>query len=365
LKRKASAAREQQSSKTVSQNSVDALKSLNHYRAINKRHCAKDKTPAPMTTPPPSARDDAEPVAPTLKERFWAWWEGYELRPGRKKREEQAQAAQDGGAKGDGKNLNRKGKPLWTATRIEVVEKIWGTGFATPGGSDFIPTIVKPLGLNPAMSVLDIGAGLGGATRTMAQQYGAWVTGVEPNPVLAEAGMFRSHKSGLARQAPVQRGDLESFKWPKRVDAIFSKEAFYTVVNKDGLIDAMELALKPRGQLLFTDYVVDPSSMGRDFNLWQQAEPVEPHPWTIDQYTNALAQRNLDIRISEDNSENQRTLILTAIQNLVKHLETVAMDHDTKLAVVEEVETWARRVAALSSGLRYYRFYALKSSDIA
>ena len=55
---------------------------------------------------------------------------------------------------------SRFGKPLWSATRIGVVEKIWGDGFTSPGGDDYIPELVKPLGLNPAMSVLDLAAGL-------------------------------------------------------------------------------------------------------------------------------------------------------------------------------------------------------------
>ena len=313
--------------------------------------------------------DDVTGPPPTLRERFLAWWEGIDVqRRSRDAGEDMsaADASSSSSADANARHLNRKGKPLWTATRIEVVEKIWGPGFSSPGGDEFIPTIVKPLGLNPAMSVLDIGAGLGGATRAVAKQYGTWVTGVEGNPVLAEAGMFRSQKSGLARQSPILSTDLENFSWAKRVDAIFSKETFYTIRNKDRLIDSIEAALKPRGQLLFTDYVIDPGhARGRDFDGWMHAEPVEPTPWTVEQYAGALAQRNLDIRITEDNTEIHRVLILNAIQELVKHLETVSMDHDTKLAVVEEVEMWARRVAALSSGLRYYRFYALKPAELS
>ncbi|QJE71867.1 methyltransferase domain-containing protein [Aerophototrophica crusticola] len=320
------------------------------------------------------ASPGTEEVAPptlTLKERLVAWWEGYDLSGLMQRRRDAAADGPDAAAGGvssgpaEGKHLNRKGKPLWTATRVQVSEKIWGEGFSTPGGTDFIPSMVKPLGLNPAMSVLDIGAGLGGATRTMAQQYGAWVTGLEHNPVLAELGMFRSQKSGLARQAPVQQMDLDGFKWTKRVDAIFSKEALFTIRNKEGLIDGIEAALKPRGQLLFTDYVVDPAALKqREFDSWANHEPAEPHPWTVEQYATALTQRNLDIRITEDNSDIHRSTILAAIQSLVKHLETVSMDRDTKIAVVEEVELWARRVAALNAGLRVYRFYAMKPADV-
>lgn len=316
---------------------------------------------------------EAEPQL-SLKQRLLAWWEGYDpaALAGRGDAPAEAAPAATPGRKpaaeapGGRPHTDRLGRPLWSANRIQVAEKIWGEGFATPGGTDHIPTLVKPFGLNPAMSVLDLGAGLGGSTRAMAKAYGAWITGLEYNPVLTEAGMFRSHKAGLARQAPVQGFDPEAFRWPKRVDCIFSKEMLFTVKNKDGLIDAIEACLKPRGQLLFTDYVLDRDTKpGRNFQGWMKNEPVEPHPWTVAQYEQAMAQRNLDIRIAEDISDMHRTLILDAIQALAKHLETVGMEKETKIAVVEEVELWARRVAVLTDGIRVFRIHALKPADLS
>jgi len=116
--------------------------------------------------------------APSFSERFMAWWEGYDLkRPARR-------ATGDEGAAGGeatpaaGPGLDRQGRPLWSATRLDVAEKLWGEGFVSPGSEDYLPTLVKPLGLNPAMSVLDLGAGLGGTTRLMAKQFGAWVSAI-------------------------------------------------------------------------------------------------------------------------------------------------------------------------------------------
>lgn len=333
-----------------------------------------------------SGPDEPQPLKATLKDRLLAWWEGYDVETLRRLRGAGQGADGDvmrAGGGGDhaavgkgapGKEaasasraagMNRSGKPLWTATRVQVVEQIWGDGFATPGGTDFIPTLVKPMGLNSSMSVLDLGAGLGGAARAMASTFGAWVTGLEANPVLAEAGMLRSHKAGLSRQAPVQLYNPESFVWNKKVDAVFSKEAFYTVKNKDSLLDVVEANLKPRGHFLFTDYVLNPAAAGGPlFKGWMATEPLEPDPWTVEQYAAAMAQRNLDIRITEDVSDTHRSLVLTAIQGLVKHLENHSMDHATKVAVVEEVELWARRVAVLDAGIRVYRFYVLKPAEL-
>ncbi|CAK0768234.1 SAM-dependent methyltransferase [uncultured Gammaproteobacteria bacterium] len=334
------------------------------------------------TTPPAPATNEGEliPAPLSLGTRLMAWWEGYDLsgiKIHKKKGEEDGRDnAQHGSSGGHGSGdeaasgvpqpgMNRFNKPLWSATRIEVVEKLWGTGFVTPGGVDFVPELVRPLGLNPAMTVLDLSAGLGGTTRTMAGQFGAWVTGLETTPNLALEGMQRSIKAGMAKQAPIDLYDPENFSYPKRVDAVFAKEAFYTVTNKDGLFDAVERVLKPRGQVLFTDYIL-PNAGGTNnptIKAWAAREPLEPKLWTLAQMVNALTQRNLDVRINEDITDKYRHMILKSLQDFTGHIGKYVMDHETKSNVMEEIELWAFREKALHSGLLCCRFYALKPGE--
>ncbi len=320
--------------------------------------------------------DDAGAPRLNLKTRLHAWWEGYDLSgvKGRKGDggEEHAAAtsappppaAPAPSSPSHGPGVNRWGKPLWTATRIEVAEKLWGEGFNTPGGHDHIPYLVKPLGLNPAMSVLDLSAGLGGTSRVMAAKYGCWVTGLEASEALAKEGMVRSFKAGLEKKAPVEPYDPERFSYPKRVDAIFYKEGMFSVADKEQMFDGMEMALKPRGHLLMTDYVVDPSAAGaRAVQHWCDKEPMQPHLWSKERMAAAFAQRNLDLRIGEDITDTHRTAIVAAIQGLIDHLERHHLDRETKIAVMDEVEMWVRRVAALEAGMKVFRFYALKPAE--
>ncbi|AWK86792.1 SAM-dependent methyltransferase [Azospirillum thermophilum] len=311
--------------------------------------------------------DKSETGSLSLKTRLYAWWEGYDLSGMRSRhkaedpdgdRHDQPQHPQPA------PGIDRWGKPLWTATRIEVAEKLWGEGFNTPGGSDHIPYLVKPLGLNPAMSVLDLSAGLGGTSRTMAGKYGCWVTGLEASELLAKEAMIRSFKVGLEKKAAIETYDPEHFSWSKRVDAVVYKEGMFTVRDKEQMFDGIEMALKPRGHLLITDYTVEPDRLeSKAVQSWIAKDPLEPHPWPKDRMAAAFAQRNLDLRITEDITDTHRNLILTAIQGLVGHLEKHHMDQQTKLAVMDEVELWARRVAAIDAGMRVFRFYALKPAE--
>lgn len=304
-------------------------------------------------------------ATPDWKRRFRAWWEGYELgRPDQPPEADPPAPPPSRTRDIPHGNRSRFGKPLWTATRIEVVEKIWGAGFSTPGGDDFIPYLVKPLGLNPAMSVLDLSAGLGGAARKMASTYGCWVTGLEASPFLAEAAMERSVKAGLVKQAPVSAYDPGAFRHAKRFDCVFAKEFFAFVADREALTDGIEMCLKPKGQLLFTDYVYEKAAPpGPATRAWLENEPLEPHVLSVQEVVTSLQQRNLDLRITEDITDTHRSLVIQAIQTLTGFLEKHSMSAQTKLAVIDEVELWARRVAALQEGLRCYRFFALKPGD--
>ena len=320
-----------------------------------------------MTTPhntDSEEKTDEEPKDLSLKTKFMAWWEGYDLSRSRRKREKQeAKDASEAENNNALAGLNRHGKPLWSANRIEVAEKIWGPGFVLPGGVELITTLLKPLGLNPAMTVLELGCGLGGTTRVMAAT-GCWATGLEASPFLAEQGMLRSTKAGLAKQAPVQVYDPENLKYAKRVDAVFAKDVFYTIKDKSTLFDRVEAILKPRGQFLFTDYVIDPEKRNAPAIVsWCDREPLEPNLWTLQGALDAFAQCNLDLRVHEDITLPHRAQILAAIKSLTEHLEKHYLDKETKINVIDEVETWAQRVAALGSGLKCYRFYALKAPE--
>ena len=87
--------------------------------------------------------------------------------------------------------------------------------------------MVQIFGLDPAMSVLDLGAGLGGAVRTMCEKLaldGVWVTGFEVDEILVEAGMGLSVKYGMGEKAPVHAFDPATFAHKQAsVDCVFSK----------------------------------------------------------------------------------------------------------------------------------------------
>src|SRR3546814_4837261 len=59
------------------------------------------------------------------------------------------------------------------------------------------------------MSLLEIGAGLGAATRVMHRRFGVWPKSFEPDPALVEAAMSLSIAAGLGKKAPVAQARLD------------------------------------------------------------------------------------------------------------------------------------------------------------
>src|SRR3546814_9135262 len=103
------------------------------------------------------------PSSDALRARLRGWWHG---RP----RNTSRRAGDAGPAPADAPAHSchaEQAAPgvFWTADRIGLAQQIWGREHVAPGGDDYVPTLLKPLGLDPSMSLLEIGAGLRAATR--------------------------------------------------------------------------------------------------------------------------------------------------------------------------------------------------------
>lgn len=303
---------------------------------------------------------------PGFKQRLAAWWEGEELPPETPESVPEAAVEPAPAPAAEeppppAQSLDRFGRPLWNATRVEVAETMWGEGFLTPGGASYAPLLVKPLALSKEMSLLDLTAGLGGLARAVVGETGCWVTGLDVSEPVAKLGMERSVKAGMEKQAPVKPYDPATMKLGRRFDAVFAKESLFTVADKDALFDTIEEHLKPKGQILYTDYVIDSEESRAGLSAWEQAEPQDVHLWSVDQHVNGFKQRNLDVRVTEDITAKYVGFIFDGLAHLRDRMSGHGMPAETKAAILAEVQLWARRMDALQhKGLRVYRFLAIK-----
>lgn len=298
-----------------------------------------------------------------FKQRFLAWWEGVEL--------DELPAAELVQLVPQGKDTVRKvkidKKPAleWETPRVKLLQTIWGPGFAMPGGKEFCLWLAKPAGLNPTLTVAELGAGLGGFTRALHEEFGLWISGFEQDPELARAAMEYSVMAGLGKKAPIFGFDPELAELKESSqDCIFARDLFYGVNDKNKLLQTIEKALKPRGQLLFTDFVrVGPTDeMRPTFMAWQAGEPGTADPWTLQKYKTACSERRLDLRVSEDITKELRSNVIKSLADLLDKAEIIKEDPRMAEPLAEHVALWTRRVAAIDSGdIACFRFHAFKT----
>ena len=130
-----------------------------------------------------------------IKERFRAWWNGDDL-PGNPSRPEGTPAVEESDVPVTDEPSSSKSETApdarimngeWSEARRELAEAVWSPGFVTPGGSKYVEKLVSGCSLTAAETMLEIGVGMGGTTRTIIGKFGNYVTAYERDKDLAEA----------------------------------------------------------------------------------------------------------------------------------------------------------------------------------
>ena len=286
-------------------------------------------------------------------ERFHAWWEGYEFVP----------RAAEPAAETPKSRAEPTLQPTtsgWPAPRLEVVQTLFGEGMIAPAEAGTLVKMIKPLGLNEKMTVIELGSGLGGLARVVATETGAYVTGFEPDAILAKMGMDISTKHGLSRKAAIKQAEVTVIDVrPKSVDAILAKEAMFTVVDKPTLFGAIRKALKPGGQLMLSDFMLAGEAPGAAVEAWGAKEPQPPHMLSVPAMRTALEELGLQVSITEDVTAEYRSAAISAFANLAERMTSGEIGERMCPWAICEGELWSRRLAVLASGeVKLIRLYA-------
>ena len=96
--------------------------------------------------------------------------------------------------------------------------------------------------------VLDVGSGLGGAARALAETYGCRVTGIDLTPGFCEASEAISEWLGLSDKVQVVQGDACDLRFEAAsFDAAMTIHAAMNIPAKDAVYAGVKRVLKPKG----------------------------------------------------------------------------------------------------------------------
>ncbi|WP_247872487.1 methyltransferase domain-containing protein [Azospirillum sp. TSO35-2] len=257
--------------------------------------------------------------------------------------------------------LDRHGEPVWSPARSQGAQLLWGEGMTGPEDAQWMVDTVRSFGLNPAKSVLDLSAGLGGTARALVEACDTWVTGLEPSPLLAKLAMDRSKALGLSKKAAITQYDPEHFNQAGSFDLVMADRIVHRVRDKELFLDRVGECVKPKGGIVLFDYVIDGAPGSWDtWNAWREEEPMEVYPWTATRMADELTQRNLDLRISEDLTQLHRRRVIDRVRNLADALAATLPAGPVLAALKRELALWWARLRVLGSGLRFCRYVAMK-----
>lgn len=173
---------------------------------------------------------------------------------------------------------------------VATIQQLAGTGLASlthpqrdgidqfhAGGTQAVDRILSSLQLTPAMTVLDVGSGLGGPARQIAEAADCSVVGVDLAAGYVQAATALSDAAGLSGctrflHTDIARLDRSDF------DAAYTMHTQMNVADKKTFFTDIANRLRPGARLA----VFEVCRAGKD-------DPVLPLPWTIDGTDSFLA----------------------------------------------------------------------------
>jgi ubiquinone/menaquinone biosynthesis C-methylase UbiE len=139
--------------------------------------------------------------------------------------------------------------------------------------------VVDALGLTADSHVLDLGSGLGGPARTLAEVTGCTVTGVDLTPEFCEVATALSEWTGLADRTRFHVGDATATGLPDAAaDAALTAHVAMNISDKPALYAEAFRVLRPGGRFVVYDVL---QGEGGDVRY--------PVPWANDSSTSFLA----------------------------------------------------------------------------
>jgi ubiquinone/menaquinone biosynthesis C-methylase UbiE len=155
--------------------------------------------------------------------------------------------------------------------------------------------------------VLDIGSGLGGPARTVAETYGCRVTGIDLTQAFCDAAAAMSDWVGLGKLTTFKHGDATKLPFAdKQFDAAMTIHVAMNIAAKDKMYAEARRVVRPGGIFAVYDIL---QGEGGDvlYPVPWAREPSISHVATLEQMKSLLAGAGFKILDIQDSTEESQT----------------------------------------------------------
>ena len=250
---------------------------------------------------------------------------------------------------------------LWRPEPGEISERMWGKDFILPGDAEMTERMIRPLGLDKDMSVLDLSAGLGGHMRKPIEEFAVHISGMEVDADIAQRGMKQLQASGRGKRATIAAYDPLNLTADRLYDCILARETLHHMPDKEKFIKSMLAISKPKVQFSFTDYVVNPEMRDAPAIAAWRAFEKGADPVGLVEMAELWAKSGVNLRVHDDQTDTYKKEVMLGLARFAKFMASgVKPAPETKKAIDKHITLWAHRVSALNAGMKFYRFYGLR-----
>jgi ubiquinone/menaquinone biosynthesis C-methylase UbiE len=163
--------------------------------------------------------------------------------------------------------------------------------------------IVEGLALTPDSHVVDLGSGLGGTARTVAEVSGATVTGIDLTAEFCEVATALSQWTGLADRTSFRAGDATATDLADATaDAAMTVHVAMNIANKPALYAEAHRLLRPGGRFVVYDVVQGEGGEVRYPVPWAN-DPTTSFLVTADELRALLVAAGFDVVAEVDSSD--------------------------------------------------------------
>jgi SAM-dependent methyltransferase len=146
-------------------------------------------------------------------------------------------------------------------------------------GKEATLELASQVKLNSNHKILDVGSGIGGASRYLASKYGCYVTGLDLTDEYCRVAQSLSDRLGLASHVNYRQGSAIDMPFEDNsFDIVWTQHAAMNIADKPKLYSEIARVLRPDGYFAMYDLLAGPVS-----------PLVYPVPWARDSSTSFLA----------------------------------------------------------------------------
>jgi ubiquinone/menaquinone biosynthesis C-methylase UbiE len=165
----------------------------------------------------------------------------------------------------------------------------------------------KKMNLNAHSHVLDIGSGLGGPARTLAETFGCRVTGIDLTQAFCDAATAMSDWIGLGSRVSFKQGDATNLPFENQTfDAAITIHVAMNIAAKDKMYLEARRILKPGGVFAVYDVVQGEGGEVLYPVPWAR-EPSISHLATPDQMKPLLTSAGFKLLDVQDSTEESQS----------------------------------------------------------